>query len=466
MGEEVNAQSYTREQRQRYREKVRQNLDVFERMLAQSQFEFDRPMTGMEIELNLVDDAYQPKFANAEVLEEIADPGYQTELARYNIELNVPPRPLPGDSAIELEDELRASLNAAECRRGEAWRPHRRGRHPADDHARALRGRLDQRATTATRPSTTRSSTPAARTSTSTSRVRRGSGSPPTATRSPPSRPARACSCTSRSHRRTSPRTGTPPRRSWRRRSRWPRTRPYFFGKRLHAETRIELFSQATDTRSIELKNQAVRPRVFFGERWITSIFDLFEENVRYFPALLAEVSDEDPVAMLEAGEAPEARRAAAAQRHRLPLEPTDLRRGRRHARTCGSRTASCRPGRPSSTSWPTRRSTTGSSASWRPTTGPIWTQDELRRGRAELPQRGARRHRVTALLAGFRGGPRRGAGAAPPAAAWPTRAWPTGVSPRRCATATCPSSRTLQDEHQRRVLADRHRPAASRAPG
>ena len=82
MGEEVTAQSYTREQRQRYREKVRQNLDVFERMLSQSRFEFDRPMTGMEIELNLVDAAYRPKFANAEVLEEIADPGYQTELAQ------------------------------------------------------------------------------------------------------------------------------------------------------------------------------------------------------------------------------------------------------------------------------------------------------------------------------------------------------------------------------------------------
>ena len=88
MGEEVTAQSYTREQRQRYREKVRQDLDVFERMLAQSSFEFERPMTGLEIELNLVDKDYQPLFANAEVLEEIADPDYQTELARYNIELN------------------------------------------------------------------------------------------------------------------------------------------------------------------------------------------------------------------------------------------------------------------------------------------------------------------------------------------------------------------------------------------
>ncbi|MBC7310828.1 MAG: glutamate--cysteine ligase, partial [Tetrasphaera sp.] len=45
---------------------------------------------------------------------------------------------------------------------------------------------------------------------------------------------------------------------------------------------------------------------VWFGERWITSIFDLFEENVRYFPALLAECSDEDPVAVLESGRAPE----------------------------------------------------------------------------------------------------------------------------------------------------------------
>ena len=42
-----------------------------------------------------------------------------------------------------------------------------------------------------------------------------------------------------------------------------------------------------------------------FGERWITSIFDLFEENVRYFPALLPEVTDEDPAAELAAGRTP-----------------------------------------------------------------------------------------------------------------------------------------------------------------
>ena len=114
MGEDVAGTGYTREQRQRYREKVRQNLDVFEQMLSQSSFDFERPMTGMEIELNLVDQAYQPRMSNAEVLTSIADPGYQTELGRYNIELNVPPRPLPGDAALELEVDLRRSLNRAE----------------------------------------------------------------------------------------------------------------------------------------------------------------------------------------------------------------------------------------------------------------------------------------------------------------------------------------------------------------
>src|SRR5690242_16001878 len=80
---------------------------------------------------------------------------------------------------------------------------------------------------------------------------------------------------------------------------------PFFYGRELWRETRIALFEQATDTRSEELKAQGVRPRVWFGERWITSIFDLFEENVRYFPSLLPVVEDEDPVEVLERGEVP-----------------------------------------------------------------------------------------------------------------------------------------------------------------
>ena len=49
----------------------------------------------------------------------IADPAYQTELGAYNIEFNVPPRRLPGRAALELEAEVRASLNAAEAKANE-----------------------------------------------------------------------------------------------------------------------------------------------------------------------------------------------------------------------------------------------------------------------------------------------------------------------------------------------------------
>ena len=80
---------------------------------------------------------------------------------------------------------------------------------------------------------------------------------------------------------------------------------PFLFGKELWRETRIPLFEQATDTRPQELKAQGVRPRVWFGERFITSVFDHFEENVRYFPALLPVCDDEDPTAVLDRGDIP-----------------------------------------------------------------------------------------------------------------------------------------------------------------
>ena len=80
---------------------------------------------------------------------------------------------------------------------------------------------------------------------------------------------------------------------------------PFLFGKQLWHETRITLFEQATDTRPDELKAQGVRPRVWFGERWITSVFDLFEENLRFFPALLPICEDEDPLAVLDDGAIP-----------------------------------------------------------------------------------------------------------------------------------------------------------------
>ena len=73
-------------------------------MLREAQFDFERPMTGLEIELNLVDEDGEPANVNAEVLARIADPAFQTEMAQFNMEINVAPRELGGTDVRRAGD--------------------------------------------------------------------------------------------------------------------------------------------------------------------------------------------------------------------------------------------------------------------------------------------------------------------------------------------------------------------------
>ena len=61
MGRDVERVVFTREDRRQFRDKHRRCLDVLAQMLAESQFDFEHPLTGMEIELNLVDDRASPR---------------------------------------------------------------------------------------------------------------------------------------------------------------------------------------------------------------------------------------------------------------------------------------------------------------------------------------------------------------------------------------------------------------------
>ncbi len=131
MGEEVDAQEFSRADRTRHREKVRRCLDVFARMLREARFDTDDPMTGLEVELNLVDEAGDPALKNAEALEAIADPDFQTELGQFNIEINVPPARLREGGLATFEDDLRAQPQRRRGQVGRGRRPHGDDRHPA-----------------------------------------------------------------------------------------------------------------------------------------------------------------------------------------------------------------------------------------------------------------------------------------------------------------------------------------------
>src|SRR3954466_9090308 len=116
MGQDVTRGAFSREDRARYRQKVRRCLDVFALMLNEFRFDSDRPMTGLEIELNLIDPDAQPAMRNAEVLADLADPSFQTELGQFNLEINVAPRVIEGDGLEVSEREVLASLVHADER--------------------------------------------------------------------------------------------------------------------------------------------------------------------------------------------------------------------------------------------------------------------------------------------------------------------------------------------------------------
>src|ERR1044072_8898883 len=271
-------------------------------MLRESRFEFERPLTGMEIELNLIDDNCDPAMRNAEVLQAIADPDFQTELGQFNVEINVAPRRLAGDENADLERELRASLNNAEQHARSAGAhmvmigilPTLRKEHmTAESLSANPRYKLLNEQIFAARGEDLEI---------------RIDGADRLTVTTDTIAPEAACTST-QFHLQVSPDQFA---------AYWNAAQvisgiqvalgansPLLFGRELWRETRIPLFEQATDTRSEEIRAQGVRPRVWFGERWITSVFDLFEENVRYFPALLPICDEADPAEFLERGEVP-----------------------------------------------------------------------------------------------------------------------------------------------------------------
>ena len=174
-----------------------------------------------------------------------------------------------------------------------------------------------------------------------------------------------------------------------------------------------------------------MRPRVWFGERWITSIFDQFEENVRYFPALLPICDDEDPVAVLDRGDTP---RLGELRMHngtiyRWNRPVYDVFRGKPHLRVENR----VLPAGPTVVDILANGAFYyGLLRALAEQDRPLWSQMSFAAAEDNFNAGARRRHRRPALLARPRRGAGDRAGAAPPAAAGPRRASRRGASTAR----------------------------------
>ncbi|WAL39757.1 glutamate--cysteine ligase [Brevibacterium sp. BRM-1] len=286
MGDAVSSQRYTPEQRTRYREGLNQDLETFDAYLQEAEF-VDHGTIGMELELNLVDEDMQPKLCNKQVIEAVDDGDFQSEIGAYNFELNHPVLSVAGDGLDQLRQGLTTRLDKAEAAAETA------GAHVA------MIGTL---------PTVTPELLRDPNWITDENRYKALSNAIVEARgelvhidigdreffEGDFDDVAPESTCTSMQlHLQVAPNRFAV---AWNAsqaiagvQAALSANSPLFVGRKVWHESRIPIFAQSIDTRTPELVAQGVRPRVWFGERWITSAFDLFEENVRYFPAVLPE---------------------------------------------------------------------------------------------------------------------------------------------------------------------------------
>ncbi len=282
---------------------VLRDLKALERMLAAGAIESGVRRFGAEQEFFLVGEGWRPSPGGVEILERLGEP-FTTELARFNLELNLQPQLLKGDALEKMERELNTLLKRARKAAG------------AEGVELILTGILP---TLVQSDLTLENITPRERyyaLNEALSEVRSG---PAYRLRiegtdelmlEHDSVMLEACNTSFQAHLQVSAEEFAPfynaaqlviaPVMAAAVNS------PLLFGKRLWAETRIALFQQSLDTRSATLHTRELSPRVRFGERWVeSSVVDLFQEDLARFPVLLAARVEEDPIALLDQGGVP-----------------------------------------------------------------------------------------------------------------------------------------------------------------
>ncbi|MGQ0844209.1 MAG: glutamate--cysteine ligase [Sporichthyaceae bacterium] len=302
MGQQVENVEFAPADRRRHREKLSRCLDALEQALRESGAPPSTPLVGLELEVNLLAPDLGPSPNNEAVLKALDDERWQSELGRFNIEVNAAPRDLSAGGLGAMCAELHEALAKA------------------DDVARTLDTRLLLAGILPTlrrEDAGTDAISAGARYAALNEQIMVARGEPihldldgpePLEMLSDSVAPEAACT-SAQIHVDMAPGDFA---------AYWNAAQaiagvqlavgansPLLFGRRLWAETRIPLFEQSTDTRPPELLVQGVRPRVWFSERWIDSATDLFAENLRYFPALLPICTDEDPLVALASGTAP-----------------------------------------------------------------------------------------------------------------------------------------------------------------
>jgi hypothetical protein len=310
VGAEIEEETFTAEDFQKFEERLVDGLETLRALLRKPGFGQVETAIGAELEINLIDAKAQPLFLNRQVLPLTDDTRMTVELDRFNLECNTRPTLLAGRPFEKLEAELDSAL--LELGRAAA---------PLGGRVVAI-GILPTLLAEHLQPSAITDS-PRYRALSRSLRALRGTAfearidgeEPLTFTcddvqmigantsfqvhlRVRPQDFARSYNAAQLAIAPVLAASGNS---------------PLFLGRSLWQETRIALFKQGTDAREVAHPSAGPdgawrRPaRVAYGHGWVREgVVELFEENVRLHARLLPVVGPEDPRAVLAAGGIPE----------------------------------------------------------------------------------------------------------------------------------------------------------------
>lgn len=299
---EVGTQRNEREDRA-FTQAILEDLRALEGMLHKGMFETGVQRVGAEQELALVDTEGRPAPLSTTLLERLDDDRFTTELARFNLEANLPPLPFGGDFLRRMEEQLLEVPQAvARVAEPESVRALLTGILPTLEQ-----GDLDLH-----------NMTPNPRyRQLNDGLLALGEGQFSIFIRGTDElelRPStvmfEAANTSFQLHLQVEPGTFarlynlaqliTAPLLAAAVNS------PLLLGRRLWHETRMALFERSVDARSDAARARERAPRVSFGSAWVDdSVLELFKDTVARFPVVLTCDAEPSPVDLVEQGKAP-----------------------------------------------------------------------------------------------------------------------------------------------------------------
>jgi len=304
MGEQNVDTAASEEQIQSFTVALLEDIRALELMLEKGMIETGVRRVGAEQEMFLVNHGFRPAPLAVEALAAIDDPHFTTELARFNLEANLPVYPFEGDFLSRMENDLRALLEAA-FKKVEAL-----------DAKLVLTGILP---TLQLSDLGLENMTPNPRYfALNDAMVRLRGGEFTTRIRgidelfcTHDNVMLESCNTSFQLHLQVGPEEFaflyniaqliTAPLLAASVNS------PVLLGKRLWNETRVALFQQSVDSRSETHQKRGGRHRVSFGDAWIdNSALEIFKEDIARFRAVLATDVAHDAVEKVQRGEAPD----------------------------------------------------------------------------------------------------------------------------------------------------------------